>query len=500
MALVILIIYAVSIGFIFLYSLIQLSLIVSYLRSKSKKKEEITELLPSEYPVVTIQLPVYNELYVVERLIECICNFDYPKDKLEIQVLDDSTDETVELIAQRVHFYQLEGFDIKQVRRKERTGFKAGALKYGTEICKGEFIAIFDADFLPSPDFLKKTLPHFKDEKVGLVQTKWSYTNSDYSFLTQIQAFGLNAHFTIEQVGREYNNHFINFNGTAGIWRKKAIETSGGWQPDTLTEDLDLSYRAQLNDWKFKYLEEVDSPSELPVEINALKTQQFRWTKGAAECVRKSLWKVISSGKSFRTKVHATFHLMNSSVFIFIFLLTALSLPLIMIKPLYEEYKFIFQLSMVFAVSWVILGFFYWVSFTYGRENKWQLLKEFVWKFPVFLAVSMGLSLHNAIAVFEGYIGKKSPFVRTPKFNINSKKDQWEGNKYNIKKIGLMTYLEGGFLLYILQSIYVSIVYKDFGILPFLIFLAIGYSIVFINSLFHWNRAAKSYRYDHQVS
>ncbi|MCG8577644.1 MAG: glycosyltransferase family 2 protein [Flavobacteriales bacterium] len=500
MALVILIIYAVSIGFIFLYSLIQLSLIVSYLRSKSKKKEEITELLPSEYPLVTIQLPVYNELYVVERLIECICNFDYPKDKLEIQVLDDSTDETVELIAQRVHFYQLEGFDIKQVRRKERTGFKAGALKYGTEICKGEFIAIFDADFLPSPDFLKKTLPHFKDEKVGLVQTKWSYTNSDYSFLTQIQAFGLNAHFTIEQVGREYNNHFINFNGTAGIWRKKAIETSGGWQPDTLTEDLDLSYRAQLNDWKFKYLEEVDSPSELPVEINALKTQQFRWTKGAAECVRKSLWKVISSGKSFRTKVHATFHLMNSSVFIFIFLLTALSLPLIMIKPLYEEYKFIFQLSMVFAVSWVILGFFYWVSFTYGRENKWQLLKEFVWKFPVFLAVSMGLSLHNAIAVFEGYIGKKSPFVRTPKFNINSKKDQWEGNKYNIKKIGLMTYLEGGFLLYILQSIYVSIVYKDFGILPFLIFLAIGYSIVFINSLFHWNRAAKSYRYDHQVS
>lgn len=494
-SLTILIAFALSMGFIFVYSLVQLSLIISYLRSKkSITKKEQPKL--DELPIVTVQLPVYNELYVVERLIECVCSFDYPKDKLEIQVLDDSNDESIEIIANKVKVYQLEGFDIQHVRRPERTGYKAGALKYGTAFCKGEFIAIFDADFLPNPDFLQKALPHFTFD-VGVVQSKWEYTNENYSFLTKVQAFGLNAHFSIEQVGRNHGDHFINFNGTAGIWRKKCIEDAGGWQSDTLTEDLDLSYRAQLKDWKFIYLENLGSPSELPVEINALKAQQFRWTKGAAECVRKNLFKVLKAKNvSLKSKIHATFHLMNSSIFVFILLMSLLSLPLIIIKPLYEEFDFILKLSSLFMLSWLILAIFYWVSYSYNSKSKRLLIGSFIWKFPLFLSISMGLGLHNALAVFEGYIGKKSPFVRTPKFNIQDKSDKWEANKYNVKKIGIMTYLEGILLCYFIYVFKVAIEYGDFGMMPLLIFLIGGYGIVFISSIFHWKRSSKTVSYE----
>lgn len=496
LSLVILIIFTLCMGFIFSYSLIQLSLIINYLNARKNKSNKAPEL-QNDLPRVTVQLPVYNELYVVERLIECVCSFDYPKSKLEIQVLDDSTDESVELIAQKVHYFQSEGFDIKQVRRRERVGFKAGALKFGTAHCKGEFITIFDADFLPNPDFLKKALPYFQNEKIGVVQSKWEYTNENYSFLTKVQAFGLNAHFSIEQVGRNYGNHFINFNGTAGVWRKSCIEDAGNWQADTLTEDLDLSYRAQLKGWKFSYLEQLGSPSELPVEINALKAQQFRWTKGAAECVRKNLLKVLMNGQiSLKTKVHAIFHLMNSSIFLAILTLSLLSLPVILVKPLYTEYAWLLKLSSVFMISWFILGLFYWVSYTYDSADKWQKLKTFYWKFPLFLCISMGLSLHNAIAVFEGYIGKKSPFIRTPKFNIQEKSDKWESNKYNVKKISLLTYFEGLILLYFIYSLIVSILYLDFSMTPLLIFLTIGYSIVFFSSIFHVKKTAKTLSYE----
>jgi len=356
----VLIIFAICMGFIFLYSLVQLSLIINYLKAKKKVRKEISAINEEELPVITVQLPIYNELYVVERLIECVCNFDYPKDKLEIQVLDDSDDESVDVIAKKVHVYQLEGFDIKQIKRVDRIGYKAGALKHGTKLCKGEFIAIFDADFLPNRNFLTKALPHFINDKIGVVQTKWQYTNENYSFLTKVQAFGLNAHFSIEQVGRNFGNHFINFNGTAGIWRKSCIEDAGGWQPDTLTEDLDLSYRAQLKKWQFVYLEDLGSPSELPVEINALKAQQFRWTKGAAECVKKNLFQVIKSKNvRFKTKIHAIFHLMNSSIFLFIMALSILSLPLIIVKAGFTDMNWLLQLSSVFMISWFILGLFY---------------------------------------------------------------------------------------------------------------------------------------------
>ncbi|UKN01724.1 glycosyltransferase family 2 protein [Paracrocinitomix mangrovi] len=486
-------------SFIFLYSIVQLSLLINYLKSKrSIVKKERSEFDINNYPQVTIQLPIYNEYYVVERLIDSICQFNYPKDKLEIQILDDSNDETTDIISSKVHFYQLQGFDIKQIQRVKRTGYKAGALKYGTSIAKGEFIAIFDADFLPDADFLLKTIPHFKDENIGVVQTKWEYTNEDYSFLTKLQAFGLNAHFTIEQTGRNYGNHFINFNGTAGVWRKSCILDAGDWQSDTLTEDLDLSYRAQLKKWKFVYLENVGSPSELPVDINALKAQQFRWTKGAAECVKKNLFKVIVNKEvKLSTKTHAIFHLMNSSIFVFVFIISLLSFPLTWAKSNMEEYSLLFNISSFFMISWLILASFYFVAFI---QDKQKSILSYFWKFPLFLSISMALGLHNSLAVIEGYIGKKSPFIRTPKFNITEKSDNWSTGKYAIKKVGLMTYLEGALLLYFIWGFQCAIQLKDYQMLPLYILLIVGYSTVFLSSIFHWKRSVKEEIYQGEYS
>ena len=483
----VLILFAFSMAFIFSYSIIQLNLVINYKKSKKRPKLPTPEF--KDYPVVTIQLPVYNELYVIERLIDKVCEFDYPKEKLEIQLLDDSNDETADIIKKRVRHYKDLGFDIHHIQREDRVGYKAGALKYGTKLCRGEFISIFDSDFVPEKDFLLKTIPHFQNKNIGVVQSKWGFTNSEYSYLTCLQAFGLDAHFSLEQVGRSYGGHFINFNGTAGVWRKTCIADAGGWESDTLTEDLDLSYRAQLNGWEFLYLEDVISPSELPVEINALKAQQFRWTKGAAECTSKNLRRVIASkNTAFKTKIHAIFHLMNSSVFIFIFLMSIISLPLIIIKPEYQEYNYILNLAGFFMISWLILALFYWTSF---KNNSKGNLFIFITRFLGFLSVSMGLSLHNAIAVTEGYLGKKSPFIRTPKFNINSGSDDWEANKYIVKKITPLTYFEGGMLVYFVYTFKVAIDYNDFGMMPLLLFLIFGYGFVFFNSIIHVKKATK---------
>ena len=293
--------YGFSLLVICIFSLGQFNLAWHYRKhQKQLKNEENTSL--EEFPHVTVQLPIYNEKYVIERLIDAVAAFDYPKDKLEIQVLDDSNDETIEIVAKKVASYQKAGIDIQQVQRPERKGFKAGALQYGMEHAKGEFIAIFDADFLPPKDFLKSTLTSFNDPKVGMVQTRWGHLNQDYSLLTRVQAFGLNAHFTIEQKGRLNAGSFINFNGTGGVWRKTCIVDAGGWHHDTLTEDLDLSYRAQLKDWKFDYLEDVLSPAELPVLMPAVKSQQYRWNKGAAETARKNLGKIWEKGQILQIK------------------------------------------------------------------------------------------------------------------------------------------------------------------------------------------------------
>lgn len=486
MSLIILLIFTLCMAFIFVYSLVQLNLVINYRRGKNQNKPIPSP--PSDWPIVTVQLPVYNELYVIEELIDSICNFDYPKHKLEIQILDDSTDKTVELIAHKVSFFKSLGYDIHHIRRPERIGYKAGALKYGTDICKGEFIAIFDADFKPNKQFLKDTIPHFDQPNIGVVQSKWGYTNPNYSFLTKLQEFGLNAHFSIEQVGRNIKEHFINFNGTAGVWRKDCINDAGGWESDTLTEDLDLSYRAQLKNWKFTYLEDVISPSELPIEINSLKAQQYRWTKGAAECFSKNfvrVWK--SKNTKLSTKIHALFHLMNSSVFLMIFAMGLLSLPVIHAKNVLDGH-IIIQISSVFMVSWLILGLFYYTSF---KQNSNKSFGTFLINFTCFLSVSMGLSLHNAVAVMEGYIGRKTPFVRTPKFNVIEGAENWKSNIYATKKISPITYIEGLMILYFLYAFRVAITYNDYAMIPFLLFLIFGYSFVFFSSFIHLNKIIK---------
>lgn len=475
---IVIILYGLSLLLIFLFSLGQLHLTWHYLKAKRQKKVAVKPL--QIHPKVTIQLPVYNERYVVQRLIDAVCRFEYPKEKLEIQVLDDSTDETVDIITDKVNEWKAEGINIRHIRRGERTGFKAGALQYGLAMAEGEFIAVFDADFLPQPDFLIKTLPVFENT-TGVVQTRWGHLNKDYSILTRLQAFGLDAHFSIEQTGRNHAGSFINFNGTGGVWRKKCIYDAGGWSADTLTEDLDLSYRAQMKGWRFKYLEDYTAPAELPVIMTAIKSQQYRWNKGAAETARKNLWKVFQSPINRVGKLHAFFHLLNSSVFICLLLASVLSIPMLFIKDAYPAFNFIFNLGSIFLIGFLSIGFFYWTASRQSHPKGTG--KYYLTTFPVFLTVSMGLSLHNGIAVLEGLLGIKSPFVRTPKFNIKSKTDSWKDNIYVNRKIDFVTILEGFLSLYFMFGIAAGIYLNDLGLIIFHVMLTLGFASVFYYSI-----------------
>mgnify|MGYP003625694644 FL=1 len=487
----IIVIYSVSLLLIFMYAIAQLNLLINYLSFKKKEDKSIKFDFsnPDEIPYVTIQLPVYNELYVMKRLLKNIGKMEYPKDKLEIQVLDDSTDESVEETAKYVEKVRELGIDIQHIRRTNRQGFKAGALKEGLKTSKGEFVAIFDADFLPEPNWLYETVPYFKDPEIGVVQTKWSHINKDYSTLTKIQAFMLDAHFTLEQVGRNSKGHFINFNGTAGIWRKECIYDAGNWEGDTLTEDIDLSYRAQLKNWKFKYLENIETPAELPVVISAARTQQFRWNKGGAENFQKSAKKIITSKNiSVKTKIHGLLHLLNSSMFICIFLVAVLSIPMLYIKNEYAHLRSYFYVMSFFVVSSIIFFVCYWHMYKNIHGKGFINFIKYIGAFFTFFTVAMGFSLHNTIAVLEGHFGKKSEFVRTPKFNIKNLKDGWKNNKYIRKRPSFYVILEGLLAIYFAFGMYSAFIVGDqggdFGLFPFHLMLFIGYAYVFFKSVF----------------
>jgi cellulose synthase/poly-beta-1,6-N-acetylglucosamine synthase-like glycosyltransferase len=351
-------------------------------------------------------------------------------------------------------------------------------------MAKGEFIAIFDADFLPSTDWLKKTVVYFKDKEIGVVQTRWGHINREYSTLTRIQAFALDAHFTLEQVGRNAKGHFINFNGTAGIWRKECILDAGNWEGDTLTEDLDLSYRAQLKNWKFKYLEDVETPAELPVVISAARSQQFRWNKGGAENFKKTVWSVISAKNiSFKTKFHGVMHLLNSSMFLCVFLVALLSIPMMYIKNTFDHLGWIFEATKFFILSTIILFVCYWFTYKSIQGSGFDNFVDYISIFFTFFSVALGFSLHNTIAVLEGHMGKRSEFVRTPKFNLNSIKDSWKGNKYLATKLSPNMILEAALMLYFLFGMYSAIPLNDFGLFPFHFMLFLGFGYVFFKSL-----------------
>ncbi len=485
-AYIILAIYSFALIYITVYCILQFHLLFYYKKHHAKRKELPPTFKENEVvPFVTIQLPIFNELYVVERLIDNITQFDYPKDRFEIHVLDDSTDNTVAISQKKVDEYKAKGFNIELMHRVDRSGYKAGALKEGMKKAKGKFIAIFDADFLPRPDFLKSTIPYFKDKSVGVVQTKWEHINQDYSLLTRLQAMQLNVHFTVEQQGRKAGNYMLQFNGTAGVWRTETIEDAGGWEADTLTEDLDLSYRAQLKGWKIAYLENFGSPAELPAEMNGLKSQQFRWMKGGAETARKMLPTVWSSKLSFSQKLHATGHLLASSVFLFVFIAGVFSVPLVFTL---DSISFNSNIFAVFLVGWLSLILVYYVAnieAAPGIKPDAKTLFKFIFIFPIFLALSMGLSLHNTIAVLQGYIGKKSPFIRTPKFNIKNLKDSFQKQQYLAKKIPWTTFLEGLLSLYFLGAVIGALYLQNNTFIIFHFLLMMGYGTICFYSIRH---------------
>lgn len=489
MALAVLIVYGLLLSFILLFSVVQLQLAWTYLR-QSRKPHPGPIASSGPLPYVTVQLPLYNERHVVERLIDQVAAMDWPRGRFEVQVLDDSNDETAQLAAVRIAHWRTQGIDMKHVRRPDRKGFKAGALAFGTEQARGEFIAIFDADFLPPCDLLRKVIPWFNDTKMGMVQTRWGHINRDSNLLTQLQAFGLDAHFTVEQVGRNSLGRFINFNGTAGVWRKTCIIDAGGWRPDTLTEDLDLSYRAQLKDWRFHYLEDVVSPAELPAAMNALKTQQYRWNKGAAECVVKNLPAVLRDPTlSFSTKLHATFHLMNSTVFVCILGTALLSVPLLLVKQTHPEFRVFFNLAVVFTFALLVLALFYGAAHR-RYYHGWRGALRFLWTFPVFLSMSMGLSLHNAIAVTEGYLGRKSPFLRTPKSGATAGGKAISRDRYLKSAITPITAMEFAIALYAVVGLVIGFRVGDLGLAPYHLMLALGFGTVGYWSVAHSLRTA----------
>ncbi|MGY5849001.1 cellulose synthase family protein [Salegentibacter sp. F14] len=481
MEIAILILYTLALLIIFIYSISQLQLLLNF--HKANKKAPTTEKFDlnekNQIPLVTIQLPLYNELYVVERLLNNISKIEYPIEKMEIQVLDDSTDESVAIIAKKVSAMKEAGFDIKHLHRITRTGFKAGALKEGLKTAKGDFIAIFDSDFLPKNNWLLQTVPYFKDPEIGVVQTRWVHINRNFSWLTKIQAFALDFHFILEQTGRNFARHFINFNGTAGIWRKECILDAGNWSGDTLTEDLDLSYRAQLRNWKFKYLMDVETPAELPVAISAAKSQQFRWNKGAAENFRKNYRELLKDkSASFSTKFHGFFHLLNSSMFLIVLLLAILSLPVLYIKNQNTQLGWYFNWMGGFLISTIIFFFCYFAAWRKIHGGGFKSLIKFIGMFLSFFTLVLGFSLHNSIAVIEGHLGKRSEFIRTPKFNINTINQNWKDNKYLSKRIGPQLFLEIGLWLYFGFALYSGFLLKDFSLAIFHLMLFIGFGFV----------------------
>jgi cellulose synthase/poly-beta-1,6-N-acetylglucosamine synthase-like glycosyltransferase len=480
-------VYVFCLIYVTIFCLMQMHLLFHYMRSN--REDDKTAPTPNmgdeEWPMVTVQLPVYNEKYVIQRLIDNITSFDYPKEKLEIQILDDSNDDTTSLASEKVKEYKAQGFDISLVRRPERKGFKAGALQHGLQIAKGQFIAIFDADFLPKKQFLKSTIQYFNDPEVGVVQTKWEHINQSYSLITELQAFQLNVHFTVEQTGREHGGYFLQFNGTAGIWRKETILDAGGWQADTITEDLDLSYRAQLKNWKIHYLEDVGSPAELPAEMNGLKSQQYRWMKGGAETAKKILPNVWNAQIPFKKKVHATIHLMSSAVFVFIFVLGIFSVPLIYFLHYLELHPTFLSVFLIGLLSIISVYYVANVKASWEGLSSLRSVVKFILLFPMFLALSMGLSLHNSIAVLQGYFGKKTPFVRTPKFNIQTLKDSLKEKSYMNYKINTLTIMEGLCSIYFGLAVVYGVMSGLNAFVFFHLLLSLGFGAIFYYSVVH---------------
>ncbi len=462
-------IYVLLTIWLLLHGLVQLHL---WRLSKGRKNKQMQNRM-GELPLVTIQVPVYNEKYVVEGLLDCLSQMAYPKHLYQILVLDDSTDETSILVDQKVARLKAAGIAINVIRRENRKGYKAGALQESLPFCKGEFIAIFDADFRPSPDFLQKLLPHFSNANIGLVQARWGHLNQNQNFLTRIQSYLLDTYFTIEQEGRYQGGYFSNFCGTAGVWRKACIQDAGGWDGTMLSEDLDLSYRAQLKGWKIVYDGSTVVPAELPAVIEAFKIQQARWTKGIMQAIRKHGKQVVSSTLPFSKKLLALFHLSGSFVFPCLFINSLFSLPLLLLRSAYPEFIALTDLTVIGGLNLFLqTTLFYQGTKKSGKEAKF-------WKYyPLFLLVYMALAVQNTIAVFGGLFGRPSPFIRTPKYAAKAA----ASTSYFGQKKNTVHLVEAVMLFYFACGICLSFYLGDYFFLVLFIMMSCGLGLVVYHS------------------
>ncbi len=423
-----------------------------------------------DLPRVTVQIPSYNEMYVMERIIDAVCSFDYPRDRLDIQVLDDSTDETQRIARDAVARWRERGLDIHYIHRENRAGFKAGALENGLRTAKGEFVAIFDADFVPNPDFLQKSIHYFVDAKVGMVQGRWEHLNREFSFLTRTQAIFLDGHFMLESFTRFLSGRFFNFNGTAGIFRRQAIEEAGGWQHDTLTEDLDLSYRAQMKGWKFVFLQDLEVPAELPVEISGFKSQQCRWAKGAMQTCKKTLFKILRGNYSPQEKLEAWYHLTGNIAYPLMVILALLLFPAMIVRYNQGWFELLIYDLPLFILAFSSVSVFY-ITSQKALHKDWLKRIAYV---PGLMAVGIGMSIPGSKAVLEGALGLKSPFARTPKYSVEGNKGDWMSKKYRCK-VGFVTVLELIFGVYFTLANIYAWKLGIYGIMPFLLLFQCGY-------------------------
>ena len=441
-------------------------------RSEPKPQRLFSE---AELPPVTVQCPLFNEMYVAERLLEAVSQLDYPRDRLQIQVLDDSTDETQGLCRAKVEQLRQVGFDIQYLHRDDRSGFKAGALENGLKHATGEFVLVFDADFVPQPKMLRKMIHHFSNPKVGMVQARWGHVNRDYSRLTEIEALMLDGHFVIEHTARHRSGRFFNFNGTAGMWRAKTISDAGGWQHDTLTEDMDLSYRAQLKGWDFVYLTDVVSPAELPVEMNSFKSQQFRWAKGSIQVAKKLLPTILRSDVSKQIKWEAFFHLTNNIAYPLLLLLSILLVPNLALRTHHGWREvLLIDLPLFFGTTLSVMSFYIVAQREVGVPSGWSSL---IRRLPLMLAVGIGLCINQTRAVLEALLGKQTEFVRTPKHGVAARSESWVKKRYRGAKT-LIPYFELLMAGYFILAFFVAVKGGHYVSLPFLFLFFVGYGYV----------------------
>ena len=461
------------------YGLHRYSMIYLYWKHSRRKPE--TNGCLDQLPHVTIQLPIFNELYVVRRLIESVSKINYPKELLQIQILDDSTDETRKICAEEESKLKAAGYDVELIQREDREGFKAGALENGMHSAKGEYIYILDADFVPGPEVLHQMIHFFTDERVGMIQTRWGHINRKYSILTRVQALFLDGHHAVEQTARSRSGRFFNFNGTAGIWRKSAIVDSGGWEHDTITEDLDLSYRAQMKGWKFIYLADVVTPAELPPDMNGFKTQQHRWAKGSIQTCRKILGRVLRSDLPWIIKFEAIAHLTANFAYLLLILLCVLVNP-----AMHPESGWVRTVLLdipIFCATTISVGLFYVTAQIAINPSPLKWIREILY-LPVLLAIGIGMSINNGKAVLEAILGKESDFVRTPKYGIEKKDKAFSQSKYRALK-SVAPLFEILFFLYFSYLVIHAAANSNWFVLPFLVLFQLGFFIVAYGSLRH---------------